>query len=197
MSLDGKLQNKYVGKAISIKSWSFSGSHFRHFTECSWGILHVFNRFTYIFSVALAASVSARELDMLARQNRLFFFYVSALESHLLLSHWEVWGSLLFCTSSLSLAGRGVRKVRMPARSLMWCPVTGWDLVGRHVPLCPRHKLLPIPSPSHITGQRSHISRLGDARARTSPITKGAHWLTGDASPKSTWLWATETKGWG
>lgn len=76
MSLDGKLQNKYVGKAISIKSWSLSGSHFRHFTECSWGILLVFNRFTYIFSVALAASVSARELDTLARQNRLFFFFL-------------------------------------------------------------------------------------------------------------------------
>lgn len=92
---------------------------------------------------------------------------------------------------------RGVRKVRMPAHWLMRCPVTGWDLVGCHVPRCPHHRLLPIPSPlAHHWAKISHCCP-SDARPRTQPLIKGTHWLTGDASPKSTWFWATETKEWG
>lgn len=48
-------------------------------------------------------------------------------------------------------------------------------------PPCP-----PLPLAHHWA--KISLWLLSDARPRTQPLTKGAHWLTGDASPKSAWL---------
>lgn len=83
---------------------------------------------------------------------------------------------LLFCTSSFFLSqGVDVLKCACLLAGLMWCPVTGWDLVGRHVPLrAQRHKpLLPVPSPSHITGQKISHCRRSDARAQDTTPNEG------------------------
>lgn len=105
---------------------------------------------------------------------------VLVFESHLLLhitSVGEVHLQLFSCTASLSLAGSGECKVRMPAHRLMWCPVTGWELVGCHVSPLPPPK---APPSSHVTGENNFT----DASIRTQALTKRAYWWAGDASSK-------------
>ncbi|KAF1388252.1 hypothetical protein PFLUV_G00088270 [Perca fluviatilis] len=50
-------------------------------------------------------------------------------------------------------------------------------------PLAPPH---PLPIAHHWA--KISLCHLSDARLRTQPLTKGGHWLTSDASPKSAWF---------
>lgn len=77
----------------------------------------------------------------------------------------------------------------------VWCDAL-WQTetsLGATCPLCQHHKLLP-PLAHHWSG--SHIAVPVTLGPGHSPLTKGCHWLTSDASPKSAWFWATATKGW-
>lgn len=165
MSQEGKLRNKYVvlvKLVFHIKGWLLVAPH-RIFMEHS-------SCFIDLYFLSNIGNISKCELDTLVRQHSWCCRTVPSCYT----DRFEADRWLLFCTFSLSLAGRGV-KVRMPAHCLMWCPVTGWDLVGRHVPHCPRHKLLPVALPIPLAHHWAKISlcRLSDARPRTQPQNEG------------------------
>lgn len=76
---------------------------------------------------------------------------------------------------------------------LMWCPVTGRGLVGRHVPLWAPITISPtsflsLPLCTH------HWAKWLSHGRRHDPRGNAAHWQSDDASPKPSWFWAAETK---
>lgn len=94
----------------------------------------------------------------------------------------------------LPLALRTCRSAH--ACSLDWCDAL-WQAqasLGATCPCqCPTQQAHPplCPSPSaHITGQK-HLSHCRRRDARDA----AAHWPSDDASSKSSWFWAVETKG--
>lgn len=106
----------------------------------------------------------------------------------------RVWW-LLFCTSSLSLAALFESAHVCSLADVMPCDRLRPRWAPRAPVPAPQAPPYPLPL-AHHWAKTSHCCP-SDARPRTQPLIKGTHWLTGDASLKSTWFWATETKEWG
>lgn len=99
----------------------------------------------------------------------------------------------------LPFPSQGVEFRKCACLPAVWCDAL-WQAetsLGATCPPLPAHanKLLPINL--SIPPTTISLCRFSDARLRTQPLTTGAHWPTGDASPESASFWAAETKGWG
>lgn len=107
---------------------------------------------------------------------------------------WRFGGCNQIASPPVFLTHCGPAQVRM---SVHWTDVMPCDRPRpRWAPRAPararRDKPLLLSAPSlsaHITGQSTSHCRRRDAR------DAAAHWSSDDASPKSPWFWAAETKG--
>lgn len=173
-------KHKSAGSVFHIKPWLLSGSRFHHVTEYSWSILGVLQ--IYISSImTLDTSVSART-------------FLSSCPT--LAGLRQIGGC---CSARPPFLLQGVEFRKCACLLAVWCDAM-WQAETSLGATCPSaHATGSSPSPSPLAHRWAKISlcRLSDARPRTQPLTKGGHWLIVDASPKSAWFWATETKGWG
>lgn len=102
----------------------------------------------------------------------------------------------------LPFPSQGVEFRKCACLPAVWCDAL-WQAETSLGATCP----LPLPTPTSSSPSTSlspsppctkiSLCRFSDARLRTQPLTTGAHWPTGDASPESASFWAAETKGWG
>lgn len=195
-SLDGKFRNErgLEKPVVHSKSWSLSVCHFMHI-HWSWSRF-----FKDTFPQWYHISKCERELETARRTYFLTFpclFPIFPCSTNRFKADWRQ--LLLHVLPSWCRAG-GLES----AHACSWSDVMSYDkLRPRWAPRAPlptpqappRRRSGPLPL-AHPWAKISHC-RLSDARPRTQPLTKGAHWLPGDASPKSAWLCTTETKGWG